>query len=364
MRVILREAAHAEHAVQRAGQLMAVNNAQLAVAQRQLLIRVRLKLVNKNAAGAVHWLYRKILTVNDGGVHIIFIVIPMPGGFPKGAAHDLRGGNLHIVPLSVYLAPVIDKRIFQHHALWQIKRKAGRFIAERKETQLTPKLPVVTALCLLNAGKVLIQLLLLREGDAVNTLERLAAAVAAPVGAVAGGELDRVALYPACGIKVRSGAEVDEFALLIKADDRILRKVVYKLDLIRLVPLLHELDSFPARKLKALELELFLADLAHLALDFLHYFRSKGEGRVHIVIKAVLYCRTDGKLDLRVQAFDRLRQHVGAGVPIGMAVFRIFKAEFVFCIFHVFHCAYPPHKLKAPLTRLRRVKGADCTVPP
>ena len=338
VRVVLREAAYAEHAVQRAGQLMAVDDAQLAVAQGQLLIGVRLQLVHEDAAGAVHGLYREILAVDDGGVHIILIVIPVAGGLPQGAAHDLRGGDLHIVPLSVHLAPVVDEGVFQHHALGQVEREAGRLIAEREQTQLTPELAVVAALCLLNAGEVLVQLVLLREGDAVDALKRLAAAVPAPVGAVAGGELDGVALYSAGGVKVGTGAEVGELTLLIKTDDRVLGQIVYKLDLIRLVLLLHEPECFLARQLKAFELELFFADLAHLALDLLHYFRGKGEGRVHIVVKAVLYRGADGKLDLRVQALDRLRQHVGAGVPVGVAVFGIFKAELVFGVFHVFHC--------------------------
>ncbi len=289
---------------------MPVDNAKLRVAQGQLLIGVRLKLIDKYTAGAVHGLYREILTVDEGGVHIVLIVFPVTRSLPQGAAHDLRGGNLGILPLSMHAAPVVDERVFQHHALGQIEREAGRFVAEREQPKLTPELAVVAALRLLNAGEVLVQLLLLRERHAVDALKRLAIAVPAPVGAVAGGELDGVALYPAGGVKVRTCAQVGELALLIKAYDRILRQVVYKLDLIRLFLFLHELQRLLARQLKALQLELFLADFAHLALYLLHYFRGKGERRIHIVVKAVLYRRTDGKLDLRVQALDRLRKDV------------------------------------------------------
>ena len=66
---------------------------------------------------------------------------------------------------------------------------------------------------------------------------------------------------------MRTGAEVGELALLVEADDGVLGQVVDELDLERLVLLLHELDGFRARQLKALELELFLADLAHFGLD-------------------------------------------------------------------------------------------------
>ena len=77
MRIVLREGADAEHTVQCAGQLMAVDCAQLAVAQRQLLIRMRLKVVDEDAAGAVHGLDGKILIVDDGGIHIVLIVVPV-----------------------------------------------------------------------------------------------------------------------------------------------------------------------------------------------------------------------------------------------------------------------------------------------
>ena len=52
--IILREAAHAEQTVQCAGQLMTVYQTQLAYAQRQLLVGVRLSLVDQHTARAVH----------------------------------------------------------------------------------------------------------------------------------------------------------------------------------------------------------------------------------------------------------------------------------------------------------------------
>ena len=55
---------------------------------------------------------------------------------------------------------------------------------------------------LLNALEVGVQLVLLGEGDTVDALEGLAAGVAPPVGGVAGGQLDGVALDPAGGVQV------------------------------------------------------------------------------------------------------------------------------------------------------------------
>ena len=188
---------------------------------------------------------------------------------------------------------------------------------------------MVALLGLFDLGEVGVQLFLLRESDAVDALEHLAVRVAAPVGGVAGGQLDAVALDAAGGVEVRTGAEVGELALLVEADDGVLGQVVDELDLERLVLLLHELDGFLARQLKALELELFLADLAHLRLDLLQMLRRKGEGSEQIVVEAGLNAGADGELHLGPEALDGLRQHMGAGVPIGLAVLGIFKRELV-----------------------------------
>ena len=65
---------------------------------------------------------------------------------------------------------------------------------------------------------------------------------------------------------MRACAEVGELALRVERDVRIFGQIVDQLDLIRLVLFLHIFDGFLTRQLKALELQLFLADLAHLGL--------------------------------------------------------------------------------------------------
>ena len=134
-----------------------------------------------------------------------------------------------------------------------------------------------------------------------------------------------------------AGAQVHELTLLIEGDVRVLRQIVDQLHLVRLVLFLHIGDGLRPGQLKALQLQLLLADLAHLALDLLHDLRGEGEGRVHIIVKAVVDGRADGQLHLRVQALHGLGQDVGAGVPIGTAVFFVLKAELVFIHCKNFH---------------------------
>ena len=122
-----------------------------------------------------------------------------------------------------------------------------------------------------------------------------------------------------------AGAEVRKLALLVEADGGVLRQVVDELHLEGLTLLLHELHGLRPGQLKALQLQLLLADLPHLALNLLHNLRGEGEGRVHVVVEALVNGGSDGQLDLRIQALHRLRQDVGAGMPVGLAVGLVFK---------------------------------------
>ena len=137
---------------------------------------------------------------------------------------------------------------------------------------------------------------------------------------------------------MRAGAQVGELALLVEADDRVLGQVVDELHLVGLVALLHELDGLFPGQFEALQLQLLLADLAHLALDLGQDLRGEGDGGVHVVVEALGDGRADGQLHVGVQALDGLSQDVGAGVPVGLAVLLVFKGVFVvFC-----HDRIPP----------------------
>ena len=118
------------------------------------------------------------------------------------------------------------------------KGKPGTFLGHHEQAQLLAQLSVVPALGLLDLGQVLVQLLLLGEGDTVDPLEGLAVGVPPPVGGVAGGELDAVALDPPGGVQVGAGAQVGELPLLVEGDGGY--TYIY-FHLVGLLPLLHEL---------------------------------------------------------------------------------------------------------------------------
>ena len=191
--VVLAEAAHPEQAVEGAGQLVAVDQADLTHPQGQVPVGVGLAGVDQHAAGAVHGLDGVVLPVDDGGV------------LPQLTVQDDGGGDLHIAVLLVDLTPVVQQGVLQHHALGEEEGEAGALVPEHEQSQLLAQAAVVPLLGLLNALQVGVQLVLLGEGDAVDALQGLPVGVAPPVGGVAGGQLQGVALDPASGVQV--GAE-------------------------------------------------------------------------------------------------------------------------------------------------------------
>ena len=85
VRIILSEAAHTHQTMQLTGFLMTMNDTKLAHAQRQVAVGTRLGSINQNAARAVHRFDCVVLLVNDGGVHVVFVVIPVAGGLPQAS---------------------------------------------------------------------------------------------------------------------------------------------------------------------------------------------------------------------------------------------------------------------------------------
>ncbi len=83
MRIVLCEAADSEKTVQSARKLVSVNYAELSHSHREFPVGMRLGIIIEHAARAVHGFYRIVLFIYCRGVHIVFIVLPVPGTKPK-----------------------------------------------------------------------------------------------------------------------------------------------------------------------------------------------------------------------------------------------------------------------------------------
>ena len=316
--------------MERAGQLMAMHQTQLAHPQRQVAVGMGLAGVDQHPAGAVHGLDGVILAVDDGGVHIVLVVIPVAGLLPQLTVQNHGGGDLHVAVALVNLPPIVDQGVAQHHALGQEEGEAGAVVGEHEQSQLLAETAVVTLLGLFDALKVSLQLFLALEGDAVDSLEHLPVAVAPPVSAAGIEELKAVVLDPAGVIQVGAGTQVGEIPLGVEGNGRVLGQVVDQLHLVGFVALLHVGNGLGTGLLAADDGQTLLADLLHLRLDLGKMLGSEGEGRVKVIVPALVNGGADGQLHLRPQALDGLRHDVGAGVPVGLAILRVFKSEFVF----------------------------------
>src|SRR5262249_35522618 len=102
-----------------------------------------------------------------------------------------------------------------------------------EQPQLLAEHAVVAFLGLLDLVQVGVELLLVEEGSTVEALELFAAAVVLPVGTGDAEQLERADL--ARVRNVRTAAEVDELALTVEAERRVLLQVV--VDVLDLVPL-------------------------------------------------------------------------------------------------------------------------------
>ena len=109
--VILGKTAHPHQAVKLTGFLMAVNQSQLSHSQRQIPIRTRLRSIGQHPARTVHRLHCVILFINHRGIHIVLVMIPVPGSLPQASVQNNRRGHLHIAGLFMDFPPIFQKRI-------------------------------------------------------------------------------------------------------------------------------------------------------------------------------------------------------------------------------------------------------------
>ena len=233
VRIVLCKAAHAHQTVQLTGLLMTVYQTQLTHTKRQVTVRTRLRLVNKDSTRTVHRLDRKISIIDDSRVHIFFVVIPVTGSLPQMTAQHDRSGDFDVACFSVNLSPVIQKSIFQNHTVRQEERESRPLISEHKQTKLLTKLSVVTLLCLFHTGDVSFQISLLRKGGTIDSGQHLILLTASPVSACQACQLK--CLYRLGAHQMWACTQVYKLALLIETDLGILWKILDQFYLIRLI---------------------------------------------------------------------------------------------------------------------------------
>ena len=206
VRVVLGDVADAQQAVQRAGRLVAVHEALLGVADRQVAVGAPLRRVELRVRRAVHGLQAHRLALDVREVHVVAVHVPVPGLLEELGVVEDRRVDLAVAARRVLGAPQVGQLVPDRHPVREPERRARRELGEHEQLELLAELAVVARARLLEPLEVLGQLVLGRERGAVDAREHLAVRVAAPVGA--GDEVSLNALARpvpgACGPRQRS----------------------------------------------------------------------------------------------------------------------------------------------------------------
>ncbi len=292
---------------------MTVDDTELGEPEGHVPVGTGFAVVDDGASGAVHGFDGVHLVVDHGGVHVVLVVLPVAGGLPEVSVEDLGGQDLLVSGRNVDLPPVAHEGVLEDHSVGEEEGESGPLVGEHEDAEFAADLPVVPFLSFLEHVEVFFEVLFALEGGSVDPGEHLVVLVATPVGSGDGGELERLALF---GVKdVGSGAEVGEFALFVEGDACILGEVLDELDLVVLVPFLHEFDCFVAGEGEGLEFEILFDDLLHLGLDLGEVLLGESAFAVHIVVKSFCDGGSDGQFGLGIEPFHGLGEDVGCRMP-------------------------------------------------
>ena len=155
--VVLGEGAHAQQAVQDALALVAGDAAELGQAQRQLAVGVALGVEDEAGAGAVHRPQRQALLVGLHEVHVVAVVLPVPGAVPELLVEHLRRGDLPVAALAQLGLDLVLDQVQQRRAVGQPEGHPRRLFAQHEDAELGAEAAVVARLGLLDQLQVLVR---------------------------------------------------------------------------------------------------------------------------------------------------------------------------------------------------------------
>ena len=375
MGVVLSEAADAEHAVEFARLLVAIDGAELGEPHRQVAVTPRLRFVNLNVVRAVHRLEQvpllgvlpamedldlrlrvgsRLIAVEVGTEHsgrgeefLFFLRFESAGDQPAiprvdqlarvvaEHGHELRVAIVREVAARLVHLDAADVRridgliaavqelaldeVFENRADCRPFRQPEAeplpdVVGDGKEAELFAEHAVVAAFGLFDLLQVGFEFVLLEERGAVEPLQLGVVGVPLPVRAGDREELERL---DAAGVgNVRSAAEVDELSLPIKADGRMLGQArVDVFDLEFLMQAVAEIAGLLAVEDKPLEWLGVLDDFFHLVFDAGEIVLAEFMRAVEIVVIAVRERRAEGEVHVWEKSHHRAGHHVGTRMP-------------------------------------------------
>ena len=267
--IILSKGTNTSQTVELTALLIAEYGTELCDTQRKILVRTRLTSVDLAVVRTVHWLEHVLLILLrslDRLECILAIVSIVTRCNVETLATDTWTDNLLIVVRLQERTEQLLQTQTELSTLWQPDRKTLTYtLREHEEFHLLTDLTVVALLSLLENHEVLIEHLLLREADTVDTGHLLALGITAPECTSHTCNLhclDQTSVH-----QVRTTAKVGEVALGICGDGTILQVLLNVLALVLLTVGLELSERISLSNLLANHRLVFLGELHHLSLD-------------------------------------------------------------------------------------------------
>ena len=249
--------------------LIAEYGTELCDTQRKILVRTRLTSVDLAVVRTVHWLEHILLILLrslDRLECILAIVSIVTRCNIEALAADTWADNLLIVVRLQERTEQLLQTQAELCTLWQPDRKALSYtLREHEEFHLLTDLTVVTLLSFFENYQVLIEHLLLREADTVDTGHLLALGITAPECTSHTcnlHSLDKTSVH-----QVRTTAKIGEIALGICGDGTILQVLFNMLALVSLTISLELSESISLSHLLANHRFVLLGKFHHLSLN-------------------------------------------------------------------------------------------------
>src|SRR6266446_3182647 len=180
---------------------------------------------------------------------------------------------------------------------------------------------MVTAFGFFEPKEVLVEILLVGPGGAVDALQLGVPGIAAPIGARYTHQLESLAEIAGRG-QMRPDTQIDKPTLPIQADLLVGRNFAYIISLIAFADIAKEgdrraaLPDLPGDPLVAVD------DLAHPGLDPLEVLRRERLGTGEVVIKPGVRRRAERDLGVRIEFLDRLGHDMGGVVAEDLKTLR------------------------------------------
>jgi len=180
--IVLHEPPHTRQASQRSACLIPVDDTELGHADGELLVTAIFRVEDEAVARAVHGFKGPLLLLDVEREHVVLVVLPVTRGLPELRVVHVGRDDLLVATLEVLLAHELDKGIVDPRSVREEEAASGAQVVEEEEFLVFADLPVVPLRCLSEECLILGQLLLVREGDTVDSLEGVVGVVTEEVG--------------------------------------------------------------------------------------------------------------------------------------------------------------------------------------